>query len=166
MPTSRQLEAKFWKALASDMTMMLGLVDVDSGHSRPMTAQLGQQKKGPIWFFTTKDSLIVKNLKGSKRAVATFVSKGHNLFATVHGRLRLDTDKATIDKLWNRFVAAWYEDGKDDPKLALLRLDSSRAEIWLDDSSLFAGVKMFFGIDPKEDYKGKIAKVKLSRRRS
>mgnify|MGYP006140606399 CR=1 FL=1 len=44
-----------------------------------------------------------------------------------------------IDRLWNPFVAAWYQEGKDDPKLALLRLDAERAEIWENGSSLIAG---------------------------
>lgn len=79
----------------------------------------------------------------------------------MHGRIRIDQDRATIDKLWNRFVAAWYEGGKDDPKLRLLRLDAERAEIWLDGSSLVAGIKMLFGSDPKEDYKDNVAKVNL-----
>ena len=59
------------------------------------------------------------NLGKSNRAIATLTSKGHNLFATVHGSVSLDCDRATIDRLWNRFVAAWYEGGKDDPRLAL-----------------------------------------------
>ena len=68
-----------------------------------------------------------------------------------------------IDRLWNPFVAAWYEDGKDDPQLALLRLDAECAEIWLDGSSLVAGVKALLGGDPKTDYKDKVAEVELSR---
>ena len=160
MATIRDLEEKFWKALKSDMTMMLGLVDVRDSHLRPMTAQLGDGK-GPIWFFTSTSALIVKDVKKTKRAIATFASKKHDLFVTVHGKLSIDTDKATLDKLWNRFVAAWYEKGKDDPKLVLLRLDPKDAEIWLDDSSLFAGVKMILGMDPKEVYKDNVVKVKL-----
>jgi hypothetical protein len=81
---------------------------------------------------------------------------------TLHGRLSVDNDRAAIDRLWNRYVAAWYESGKDDPKLALLRLDAERAEIWLDEYSLVAGVKMILGIDPKEDYRDKVAEVKLT----
>jgi general stress protein 26 len=66
-----------------------------------------------------------------------------------------------VDRLWNRFVAAWYEHGKDDPKLALLRLDPDRGQIWLDGSSLVAGIKMMLGFDPKEDYRDNVAKVNL-----
>ena len=88
-------------------------------------------------------------------------SKGHDLFATIHGSIIGDHDRATIDRLWNPFVAAWFEGGKEDPKLALLRLDAERAEIWLDGSSLIAGIKMLFGADPKKDYKERVADVKL-----
>jgi general stress protein 26 len=84
------------------------------------------------------------------------------LFAAVHGNLSVDTDRAVVDRLWNRFVTAWYEGGKDDPKLALLRLDPDAGQIWADASSLVAGVKMLLGFDPKEDYRDKVAKVDLS----
>jgi general stress protein 26 len=162
MPTPQELEQKFWKALKSDMTMMLGLDGVEDGHARPMTAQLEHDDHGPIWFFTAKDNTIVKKLAGqSNRAIATFTSKGHDLFATIHGTVSLDTDRAVIDRLWNRYVAAWYESGKDDPKLALLRLDPERAEIWADASSILAGVKLLLGVDPKKSYKDKVAEVSL-----
>jgi len=160
MPTPQELEDKFWKAVKSDMTMMVGLAGVEEGHARPLTAQL-EGERGPIWFFTTKDSGIAENLSSDGRAIATFVSKGHDLFATIHGRLVLDNDRERVDRLWNRFVAAWYEEGKDDPSLALLRFEAERAEIWLDGSNLVAGLKMLLGIDPKQDYKDNVAKVTL-----
>ena len=106
--TAQELEARFWKALKSDMTMMIGLDGIEDGHARPMTAQL-EGNRGPIWFFTAKDNGIVQKLGENDRAIATFASKGHDLFATVHGRLSLDNDRAIIDKLWNRWIAAWYE---------------------------------------------------------
>jgi general stress protein 26 len=160
MPSPQELEARFWKALRSDMTVMLGLDGVEDGHARPMTAQV-EGDHGPIWFFASKEQQIVRHLGQGRRAIATFASKGHDLFATLHGNLSLDDDRATIDRLWNRYVAAWFE-GKDDSKLALLRLDPESAEIWEDASSLIAGLKMFLGAgDPKQDYKDQTAKVDL-----
>ena len=50
MPTPQELEAKFWKCLKSDKTLMLGLDGVEDGHARPMTAQV-EGDKGPLWFF-------------------------------------------------------------------------------------------------------------------
>src|SRR5690349_5203732 len=143
------------------MTLMLGLDGVEDGHARPMTAQLEHDHRGPIWFFTAKDNAIVQKLTEGDRAIATFSSKGHDLFATIHGRVTLDRDRAVIDRLWNRFVAAWFEGGKDDPKLALLRLDAEGAEIWLNESSVFAGAKLLLGVDPKKAYRDKVGQVRL-----
>lgn len=141
---------------------MLGLVNADDGHTRPMTALLDGEERGPLWFFTSRDNALVQQLgQGDPRAIATFTSKGHDLFATVHGTLREDTDRAVVDRLWNRFVAAWYEGGKDDPRLALLRLDPDGGEVWISGSSLVAGVKMLVGIDPKKSYRDKVAQVDL-----
>lgn len=160
MANARELEEKFWSAVKSDRTMMLGLHGVADGHTRPMTAQL-DGKRGPIWFFASSDNAIVQKLDGPQRAFATFASKGHDLFAEVHGKVSIDRDRATLDRLWNRFVAAWFQGGKDDPKLVLLRFDAEHAEVWIDASSMLAGIKMLFGMDPKEDYKDKAGAVDL-----
>lgn len=160
MPTPAELEARFWDALKSDMTMMLGLDAVEDGHARPMTAIIEGQR-GPIWFFTSRDNRLTQLLDTNSRAIATFVDKGHDLFATVQGDLSLDTDRAVVDRLWNPHIAAWYEGGKDDPKLALLRLDPESAEIWLNENSVFAGIKALLGRDPKQEYAGKVAEVRF-----
>lgn len=157
--TDQKLEEKLWKALASDRTVMLGLDGVEDGHSRPMTA-IVEGQTGPIWFFTGKPNAVVENLAKSHRAIAAFSAKGHGLFASIHGNLTVDQDRAVINRLWNPFIAAWF-DGKDDPKLVLLRFDPEHAEVWLNESNLLAGVKMMFGADPKVDYKDKVGDVDL-----
>jgi general stress protein 26 len=162
MPTNSEIEEKFWKALKSDMTLMLGLSGVEEGHAQPMTAQLDGDDRRSIWFFTAKDTDLVEAIGARHQAVAHFASKGHDLFATLQGDLVLDNDPAVIDRLWNRFVAAWFEGGKDDPKLQLIRFDPDRAQIWLNENSLFAGVKLLLGADPKREYKDKVADVRLS----
>lgn len=160
MANEAEMEARFWKALKSDRTMMLGLDGVEDGHTRPMTA-LAEDDRSPIWFFTARDNGIVQALDDGQRAIATFAAKDHDLFAAVHGTLWVDNDRAVIDRLWNPFIAAWYEGGKTDPKLALLRLDAEYAEIWLNENSLFAGMKLLLGVDPKASYKDKVAEVNL-----
>jgi general stress protein 26 len=161
MSDDAKIEARFWKALASDMTLMLGLAGVDEGASQPMTAQLQGEGKGPIWFFTSKDTDLVKAMGQRHRAVAHFVSKDHELFAALEGELVVDNDRGTVDRLWNKYVAAWFEGGKDDPKLQLIRLDPRHAQIWLNEHSLFAGIKVLLGRDPKKEYGDKVAEVQL-----
>jgi general stress protein 26 len=159
MPSPQDIEAKFWKALKDDRTVMLGTPSLDDGHARPMTAQF-ENDQGPIWFFTSKDNRLVQGLPAANRALCTFASKDNEVFACVHGILQVEGDRAVVERLWNPFVAAWYE-GKDDPKLALLRLNPEHGEVWLNESSVFAGIKMLLGVDPKKDYADKVAKVDL-----
>jgi general stress protein 26 len=159
MPSEREIEEKFWKALKSDRTIMLGLAG--EGHAQPMTAQL-EDESGPIWIFSSKDTELVRSIGDGRRGAAHFSSKGHDLFASAEGDLSLSHDQATIERLWNPFVAAWYEGGKTDPKLVLICFDAQQAQIWLNENSLFSGIKLMLGSDPKKDYKDKVADVNLS----
>jgi general stress protein 26 len=163
MAREEDIAAKFWKALGSDRVVMLGLAGVEEGHSQPMTAQLdGDGDSGPLWFFTSKETDLVKSLGSRHRAVVHFAAKGHDVFASLHGELVADNDRVAIDRLWNRFVAAWFEGGRDDPKLQLLRFEPESAQVWLNENSLFAGAKMLLGKDPKKQYRDKVASVDLA----
>ena len=163
MTTDADITADFWKHLRADRTEMLGLEDASPTALRPMTAQLdGDEDEGPIWFFSSTDSALVQGLVKQDLALFSFVSKGHDVFATVHGHLIRSTDRQMIDRLWNPWVAAWYKGGKDDPMLALLRFDPARAEIWRDGSGLLAGLSLLFGGDPQANFKDNVAKVSLT----
>lgn len=158
MSDDQEFAVKFWESIRSDMTTMVGVAGV---HPRPMTAQFDGDRN-VMYFFTAKDTELAKRASEPTEATLVYSAKGHDLFATVQGTLRGDDDRAVIDRLWNRYVAAWFEQGKDDPKLCLLRFDAADAEIWKDASSVVAGVKMFLGMgDPKQDYKDSVAEVDL-----
>lgn len=164
MNTEATLKRKFWKHLKADRTAMLGLVGIEDDRSQPMTAQIlhDEEGTGPIYFFSAKDVMLVREMGEGHRAVIHFSAKDHELFASVHGELVPDNDRSTIDALWNPFVAAWYEGGKDDPKLQLLRFEPEHAQVWLNEASLLAGLKIVLGRDPKRDYKDKVADVRLN----
>ena len=86
---------------------------------------------------------------------------------------KTDSGVVSVTSLWAEEGVYWpmdfepytpshhFEGGKNDPKLALLRLDAERAEIWENASSVVAGIKTLFGADPKQDYRDKVAKVRL-----
>ena len=164
MSKEADLEREFWKALRKDRVVMLGLVGIEEGHSQPMSAQIleeHEERGGPIWFFTAKETDLVEALDAGHRAQLHFSSKGHDLFAAVHGWLSPSNDRATIERLWNRFVAAWFEGGKEDPQLQLLRFEPDRAQVWLNEHSAIAGVRILLGQDPKKEYENKTAEVRL-----
>ena len=159
MPSPDKPKARFWSALASDRTTMVGLDGDEGGHARPMTGQF-EDEHSPIWFFAAIDGDLVTHLAEHDPAVATFTAKGYDPAANVHGKLSLDTDPAVTDRLWNSYIAAWYA-GKDDPILALLRLDYEEAEIRRAGSSSPAYIKTMLRHDPKRDYAENAATVAL-----
>jgi general stress protein 26 len=161
MTDARDLEAKFWKALKSDRTIMLGLAGIDDGIGQPMTALVEEDgDRHTVWVFTDRETDFARALGQRSRAVASFSSKGHDLFAAIEGELFVDMDREAIDRLWSPFVAAWYEGGKADPGLLLLRFELEHAQIWLNENSLFAGMKMLLGRDPKREFKDKVGEVR------
>ena len=160
---SQELKDLFWKELSDSPFMMLGLQGVEDSRTRPMTAQVDAGDEGEegdvddggtIYFFGAKSENLVKGIGANHRAVATFVGKGHKLFAHIHGSLECVTDRAVVDRLWNPFIAAWYKDGKDDPDLQLIRFDTERADIWKAEtgSTLVAVAMKLLGRDPGKDH--------------
>jgi general stress protein 26 len=162
MTTEAEIADKFWSSVKSDRTIMVGLSGVAEALAQPLTAQFDDgHEHGPIYFFTAKDSDLVQDMGGRHAATAYFAGKSHDVFASVEGELVADNDRAVIDRLWNKFIAAWFEGGKDDPKLQLLRFEPTRAQVWLNDHSLMAGVKLLLGRDPKAEYADKTADLRL-----
>ena len=162
MTDDADIEREFWKELKSSPFVMLGIDGERSAATQPMTAQF-ENESAPLWFFTAKDHDLIRALDRSDRAIAAFASKGHDIFASIRGRLSLDNDPATIDRLWNPVAAQWYEGGKSDPKLALLRLDVEDAKIWKSDLGGFVrpAINKLLGRKPEDGQHEKVAEVSL-----
>lgn len=158
-----RLKEKFWDELKDSPFLMLGLQGVDDDFTRPMTAQVDD---GSIYFFASRSEDLFKALGRTSRAIATYAGKGHKLFASIHGNLREDMDRAVVNRLWNPIVASWYKDGKDDPDLVLLRLDADSADVWEAQAGATlkaAALKMLFNIDPGKEHQDEHrAKVELT----
>ncbi len=153
--TEQRLEEKFWDALDSSPFVMLGLHGVENSLTRPMTAQVDEDgDRRQIWFFAARSEELVKGIDQSTRAFATFAAKGHDLFASIQGRLVVDNDRAVIERLWNPMIASWYKGGKDDPDLALIRFDADKADIWEAHlgSTLKAALISLLGRDPGKQH--------------
>jgi general stress protein 26 len=153
-----RLRDAFWEALDDSPFMMLGLQGVEDSRTRPMTAQVDtdgdEDDGGQLYFFAAKSESLGQAVGEGHRAVATYASKDHKVFAHVHGTLVPATDPAIVDRLWNPFIASWYKDGKDDPDLLLLRFDTESAEVWEAHagSTLVAAALKMLGRDPGKDH--------------
>lgn len=162
MADDRGIEEKFWKALDDSPFVMLGIEGARDGATQPMSANFEDEdrERGCLWFFTANDHDFTRALGQSSRGLGAYSAKGHGLFASIRGTLVTDNDRATIDRLWNPIVAEWYE-GKDDPKLALVRFDLDDAKIWLSDIGGFLkpAFNKLFGRKPEAGMNEKVAEV-------
>jgi len=151
-----EIREEFWESIADSPFVMMAL---DSGreHSIPMRAQLDKDANSSIWFYTSRDNRLAKG----GPAMMQFISKGHDLFACVSGNLTEETDPAIIDKHWSKPVEAWYEQGRQDPSLLMLRLDLGDAEIWEADPGVVGMFKMMTGMTMDGDEMGDHARVPL-----
>lgn len=164
MADEREISDKFWSELKDSPFVMLGIDGARDGATQPMTANFQDEdrERGVLWFFTAKDHDLTRAMGQSNRAIGSFSAKGHGLFASLRGTLELVNDPATIDRLWSPIVAEWYE-GKDDPKLALVRFDVEDAKIWLSDLQGFLrpAFNKLLGRKPEAGMKEKVAEVSL-----
>lgn len=155
---SEDIKEQFWKALADSPVVMVGLTG-SRDHHLPMHAMLDEHARGAFWFFTVRDNRIA----AGGAAMAHFASRKHDLFACIAGTLTQEHDRAVLDRLWNNAVAAWYDGGKDDPRLLLLRFDLQDAEIWTAAVGIVGAFKMATGLSMKPSNVGDHETVDLRR---
>ncbi|WP_195162949.1 pyridoxamine 5'-phosphate oxidase family protein [Mesorhizobium sp. NBSH29] len=109
------------------IAMLTTLEKDGSLHTRPMANQKAD-KHGAIWFFTEKNGTVAKNVENNAKLSLGYAGSG--AYAVVAGKGRMVEDKAMIERLWSEAVLAWFPEGKDDPNLALLRVDPDLGEYW------------------------------------
>ena len=128
-PNDREaVERRLWKEVQDEQIGMLGVVGGEPHHFQPMTA-FAEKEAGQIWFFTYEDTELVQQIGQGGTAMFVFQTKG--LWACIGGQLSVRRDAERMDKYWNAVVAAWYPEGKDDPRLTMLCLDAEDAQVWI-----------------------------------
>ena len=151
-----EIKARFWKELDAKPNVFLSVTGSNQ-HSAPMRCVLDKDVHGHFWFYTSRDN----RAAGGGAAMVHFTAKGHDLFACVAGTLVEEKDTAIIDKYWSNPVASYYEKGKDDPNMLMLRFDLDDAEIWVPDATLVGTFKLLTGIKMKPGDGGDHAVVDL-----
>ena len=129
---------EFWDRLEDCRT---GMMEVDKGFV-PMTHNL-EPEDGNIWFLTAHGTAMAEAAAAGAATRYIVCNDAESVYATIEGQLSVSTDKAKLDEVWNVMASAWYEEGKEDPDLVLVKLRPSQAEVWLGPES---GVKFLFSV--------------------
>lgn len=122
------VQARLWKEIEDHRIGMLGVVGGEPRHFQPMTAFV-ERDADQIWFFTYNDADLAEAAMSGAAAMFTF--QRDKIQACIGGRLSQQHDRERMDRYWGPAVAAWYPEGKDDPRLTLLRFDCEDAEVWI-----------------------------------
>jgi general stress protein 26 len=98
--------------------------------SRPMAIK-DREFDGDLWFFTEDPSHKTVEVRRDPQVnVALESGKG---WVSLSGEAEVVRDAAKIDELWDTGAEAWFEHGREDPKVALLKVTAHSAEYWATD---------------------------------
>lgn len=124
-----ELREKLWSMMKDIRVAMMTTEDAEFLRARPMAAS---QKgfDGTIWFFTKASSHKVTEVEADQRVGITYADTGSENFVSLSGTASLVQDKASIDAHWSEWARVWFPKGKDDPDIALLKVEVKAAEYW------------------------------------
>ena len=99
--------------------------------SRPLAIQ-EREFDGDLYFFTEDPSPKTQQVAVDSH-VNVSMQSGDN-YLSIAGTASVNKDQALIDELWNPYAEAWFEQGREDPAVALLKVHADSAEYWTVDS--------------------------------
>jgi general stress protein 26 len=125
--------SQLWEQLRSVHAVMLGSPD-RTRQLQPMAPQPAPDENC-IWFYTKNDSELARSAQSEGLAQLCLISKEHDYWACLDGMLQQQHSRDHIDRFWSPVTAAWFDGGKDDPKLTMLRFTPNAAAIWASSNS-------------------------------
>jgi general stress protein 26 len=121
--------------------MMVTAGPEGSFDARPMATQK-KEFDGTVWVLTPHESGKVGEIEHDSHVTLVYSDPKNENYVTVKGRAAVSRDKAKIHELWNPMYKAWFPEGVDDPRIAVVRVDVSEAQYWEASSNKLAfGVK-------------------------
>ncbi len=117
----------------------------ESAGIRPMTVQK-MEDDGTMWFLSPSDSHKNLELKDSSVVKLFFQGSSHSDFVFLEGNASVSSDRARIEELWEPVLKTWFTEGKDDPRISVIRFSPKKGYYWdTKHGELVAGAKMMAG---------------------
>ncbi|WP_435093511.1 pyridoxamine 5'-phosphate oxidase family protein [Clavibacter michiganensis] len=113
----------------------IALLTTVNAHGQLVSRPLASQERdfdGHLWFFTQDPSDKTAEIRANDQ-VNVSLQSGDG-FLSIAGTAEITRDRARIDELWSAGAEAWFEGGKDDPTVALIRVHADAAEYWYQDT--------------------------------
>ena len=120
------------KSLVSEIAICLFCTDLktdDGSTCRPMSA-IKVCDQGNIWFFSEKNSDKNKAIESDKEVQLFFSHPGKSSYLVVNGEAEIILDKKTIEELWTPIAKIWFNEGKDDPSISVIKVTPRSSYYW------------------------------------
>lgn len=98
-------------------------------NSRPMSLR-ETDEEGNLWFLSSSDSNKNFEISDDNRVQLLFMNNSDHEYLSVFGKAFIYKDRTTIEEKWTRIANAWFEDGKDDPKVSVIRVTPDETYYW------------------------------------
>jgi general stress protein 26 len=85
---------------------------------------------GNIWFISSADSNKNFEIKLDNSVQLFFADTSDSHYLSVYGHATIYKDKATIEEVWSTVAEAWFEKGKDDPNVSVIKVKPTDAYYW------------------------------------
>ena len=117
----------------------------DSNGTRPMNVR-EVDDDGNLWFLSANDSHKNMELEMNPRVKLYFQGSKHSDFLELEGTASLCTNQSKIDELWEPMIKTWFTEGKDDPRISVIKFEPMDGYYWdTKHGSAIAGIKMMIG---------------------
>lgn len=97
--------------------------------TRPMAVQKVDDG-GNFYFLSASDSYKNAEIRQDNRVQLLFQGGAHSHFLSIYGTATISTDKALIDELWEPILKTWFTEGKDDPRITAIKVDTQEGYYW------------------------------------
>lgn len=113
--------------------------------ARPMNVRKVDDN-GDFWFLSAKDSKHNQEI-ASNPTVSIFLQGGpHSDFLHIVGTATISTARDEIDELWMPLIKVWFTEGKDDPRITVIKVTPTEGYYWDNKHGDFvASAKIMFG---------------------
>lgn len=98
-------------------------------HSVPMSRQ-EIDEQGNLWYLISSESETFRNFEINPFANVMFSDVRDYNFLSLNGEVEISRDPHRIDKYWNKMVETWFEKGKEDPHIRVLKITPNEAHYW------------------------------------
>jgi general stress protein 26 len=98
-------------------------------NTRPMSVQKVDDS-GTFWFLSADDSHKNAEIQNDDHVQLLFKGSDHSDFLSVSGVATISKDQRLIDELWEPLLKTWFTEGKDDPRITVIQVQTQDGYYW------------------------------------